>query len=67
MKLFKTKEWTVLDIGLLKWSAIFFGMILGAFLSSFVKSNIRFFISLVVILAIKPVLSYWRKGFDWYA
>jgi len=61
MKLLRTKEWTVLDIGLLKWSAIFFGMILGAFLSSSVKNNIWFFISLVVILAIKPVLSYWRK------
>jgi len=61
MKLLRTKEWTVLDIGFLKWSAIFFGMILGAFLSSFVKNNIWFFISLVVILAIKPVLSYWRK------
>ena len=61
MKLFRTKEWTVLDIGLLKWSAIFFGMILGAFLSSFMKNNIWFFTSLVVILAIKPVLSYWRK------
>ncbi|MCK5010730.1 MAG: hypothetical protein KAS98_09610 [Deltaproteobacteria bacterium] len=61
MKLFRKKEWTVLDIGLLKWSAIFFGMILGAFFPGFVKNNIWFFISLVVILAIKPVLSFWRK------
>lgn len=61
MKLLRTKEWTVLDIGLLKWSAIFFGMILGAFLSGLVKNNIWFFISLVVILALKPAYSYWRK------
>ena len=31
MEIFRTKEWTVLDIGLLKWASIFFGMILGAF------------------------------------
>jgi hypothetical protein len=61
MKLLKTKTWTVLDLGLLKWSAILFGMILGAFLSGFVKKNIWVFLSLVLILAIKPVYSYWRK------
>jgi hypothetical protein len=61
MELFRTKEWTVLDIGLLKWASIFFGMILGAYLSGFVRHNIWLFTSLVVILAIKPVVSYWRK------
>ena len=61
MELFRTKEWTVLDIGLLKWASIFFGMILGAFFSGFVRHNIWYFILLVVILAIKPLVSYWRK------
>ena len=61
MQILRTKEWTVLDIGLLKWASIFFGMILGAYLSGFVRHNIWLFISLVVILAIKPVFSYWRK------
>jgi hypothetical protein len=50
-----------LDIGLLKWASIFFGMILGAFFSGFVRHNIWYFIVLVVILAIKPLISYWRK------
>jgi len=61
MEIFRTKEWTVLDIGLLKWASIFFGMILGALFSGFVRNNIWYFIILVVILAIKPVISYLRK------
>jgi hypothetical protein len=31
MGIFPTKEWTVLDLDLLKWASIFFGVILGAF------------------------------------
>ena len=31
MEFFRTKEWTVMDIGLPKWAALFYGMILGAF------------------------------------
>ena len=60
MKLYRTKEWTMLDIGLLKWSCIFFGMILGAYTSIFVKNNLWIFIALVVILAIKPIISYFK-------
>jgi hypothetical protein len=36
-------------------------MILGAFFPGFVRHNIWYFIFLVVILAIKPAVSYWRK------
>lgn len=63
VEIFRTKEWTVLDIGLLKWASIFFGMILGAFFSGFIRHNIWYFIFLVVILAIKPLVSYWKNWF----
>ena len=58
MSLFKTKRWWWLDIGLLKWSAIIFGMIAGAYLSDFVKQYVWVFVSVAVILAIRPAIKY---------
>jgi hypothetical protein len=58
MKLFRTKIWTVLDIGLLKWSCILFGMIIGSYLSSFVKRQVWIFTLAAILLAIKPATSY---------
>ena len=62
MKLFRSKVWSVVDIGCLKWSCIFLGMILGAFLSEFTRRFVWLFAIAVVLLAIKPVISYFRNG-----
>jgi len=58
MSLFKTKVWWWLDIGLLKWSALIFGMIVGAYLSDFVKQYVWVFVLVAVILAIRPAVKY---------
>jgi len=62
MSLFKTKVWRWLDIGLLKWSALIFGMIAGAYLSDFVKQHVWVFVSVAVILAIRPAVKYFGDG-----
>ena len=58
MKLLKRRVWSIIDIGLLKWSCILSGMIVGAFLSDFTKRHVWHFLIAVVVLAIKPTISY---------
>ena len=62
MSLFKTKVWRWLDIGLLKWSALLFGMIAGAYLSDFVKQYVWVFVAVAVILAISPAVRYFENS-----
>ncbi len=59
MKLFRTKVWRWLDIGLLKWSCILIGMIAGAYLSEFVERHVWAFAMAVVLLAVRPAVRYW--------
>jgi len=35
MGIFKTKTWSAVDIMLLKWSCVLFGMIVGAYVEQF--------------------------------
>ena len=58
MKLLRSKVWAPLDIGCLKWSCVFFGMIVGAYLSEFTKKHLWLFIIAVILLAIKPTIAY---------
>jgi hypothetical protein len=60
MRLFRTKTWDWLDIALLKWSCILFGMIAGAFLSEFVMLNVWVFLGIAWLLAIKPAIAYFK-------
>ena len=60
MNLWKAKVWSVIDIGLLKWSCILSGMIVGAYLSDFTKRHVVLFVVGVILLAIKPTISYFR-------
>lgn len=62
IKLFKSKVWSPLDIGCLKWSCIFFGMIAGAYFSEFTKQYVWLFIIAVILLAGKPTISYFRNN-----
>jgi putative Mn2+ efflux pump MntP len=61
MGIFKTKTWSAVDIMLLKWSSVLFGMIIGAYVSSFVKQFLWLFIALVIVFGLKPLYSYWFK------
>jgi hypothetical protein len=58
MKLFRSKVWSVVDIGCLKWACIFLGMIVGAFQPEFIKRNVWLFAAAVLVLATKPAVSY---------
>jgi len=60
MELLKPKAWAVADLACLKWSAILFGMIAGAYLSEFVLRNVRFFVIGCIVLAIKPAVAFFR-------
>lgn len=61
MTLFRAKVWSVIDIGLLKWSCILIGMIAGAYLADFTKRYVWFFALAALLLAIKPTVSYLRS------
>jgi uncharacterized membrane protein YoaT (DUF817 family) len=59
MRLFRTKVWRWLDIGMLKWSSILLGMIAGAYLSEFVKQYVWVFAVAALLLVIRPAVRYW--------
>ncbi|PKK89004.1 MAG: hypothetical protein CVV64_16400 [Candidatus Wallbacteria bacterium HGW-Wallbacteria-1] len=58
MKLFKTKSWSFVDIALLKWSSILFGVILGVIFHEKLKKTLPLLGALSIIMAIKPMASY---------
>jgi len=58
MTLFRSKVWSPVDIALLKWSCVFFGMVVGAYLYAFIKAYVWVFVSVAILLGIKPTVSY---------
>ena len=62
MKLFRTKTWSPLDIGSLKWCCVLLGMIVGAYLSEFTKHYVWIFAIAAILLAIKPGISYFGNS-----
>jgi uncharacterized membrane protein YoaK (UPF0700 family) len=57
----RTKRLTFWDIGLIKWSSIFFGAIVGAYLAGFVKKNIIWMVVITIVLAIKPIIKFLKS------
>ena len=55
-------EFSLIDIALIKWSSILFGMILGAFVHEYVRKNIWFFAFFVLLLAIKPAYTHFTRN-----
>ena len=53
---------SLIDVTLLKWSSILFGMIVGAFIPEYIKQNIWFFAFLVLLFAIKPGYTYLTRN-----
>jgi len=64
MKLFRSKVWSVVDIGLLKWCCILIGMIAGAYLTDFTKRYVWFIALAALLLGIKPTVSYFRSDHE---
>lgn len=68
MNVLRTKVWSIVDIGCLKWSCIFCGMIAGAFLAEFTRRHVWLFAAAAILLAIKPTVSYFgndKHGHGW--
>lgn len=62
MKIWCKKTWSPIDIVLLKWSCILFGVLCGAFFPSEVKNNMVLIIVVMLVLAAKPTASYLLKN-----
>lgn len=57
----RIKKLDIWDIGGIKWAAIFFGIIVGAYISNFVKQYLWLLIALVILLAIRPIYRLFKK------
>lgn len=55
----RTKSLNIWDIGILKIYCVLFGMIVGAYLSSFVRDNVWWFVGVVLVLG-------GYLGFKWF-
>lgn len=60
MIVFRTKIWSWIDIGLLKWSSLLFGAIAGAYFPGFVRQYVWVLLVAAVALAVKPAIAYFR-------
>ncbi len=50
----KTRKLDWLDIGLIKWSCVAFGIILAMLIPALLELSIWWFVAIAVILAIRP-------------
>ena len=55
----RTKALNIWDIGILKIYCVLFGMIVGAYVSSFVRDHVWWFVGVVLILG-------GHLGFKWF-
>lgn len=53
-------KWT--DIAMVKWSAALFGMIAGAYLSELVKQYVFVVLILACLLAIRPLIYFYKDS-----
>jgi len=60
MDLFKPRVWSIWEIACIKWSSILFGVIVGIYLADFLKEYVWFLILGCVLLAVKPVVKFFR-------
>ena len=61
MNLFKPRQWTIWEIGCIKWSSIFFGAIVGTYFSDYLKGYVWLLVFGCVLLAVKPVMKVFRE------
>jgi hypothetical protein len=58
MRFFRTKVWWWFDIGLIKWSALLFGVAVGAYFADFVRQYALVFIFAAIAFAVRPTYKY---------
>jgi hypothetical protein len=61
MRLFKTKIWHWSDIALLKWSALFAGVAIGAYFHEYVTKHAWVIIISALLLAFRPAVAYFKE------
>ena len=57
----KIKKMDIWDVGCIKWASLLVGIIVGAYISDFVRQYLGVFIVLVVLLVIKPLYKFVKK------
>jgi hypothetical protein len=57
----KIKKMDWLDIGLIKWSCIFFGVVIAMLIPEITEINVWWFIVLFIVLAIRPFYRVYLK------
>jgi hypothetical protein len=60
LKLLRTKVWSWVDIGLLKWSSLLFGMLAGVYLAEVMRPYLVVLLVLAVLCAVKPAVHYFK-------
>jgi hypothetical protein len=50
----KIKKMDWLDVGLIKWSCIAFGILLAIFIPQLTEINVWWIVAIIIILAIRP-------------
>lgn len=64
MKLFITKTWHWSNIALLKWGALFIGMVLGAYFHEVVVKYSWVIVISALLLVFRPARDYWKDDDD---
>lgn len=62
MKWIRPRVWKWTEIAQLKWSAVLFGMVTGAYLTDIVKQYAIALILLAVLLAIRPLVYFFKDS-----
>lgn len=62
MKLFKTLEWPILEIGALKWSTASIGLMIGAFFPDFIKQYLMVFVVIACVTTTRVFYFYYIKN-----
>jgi len=60
MKMLKTKVWCWSNIALLKWSALFAGLLMGAYFHEYVTKYSWVIVISAILLALRPAAHYWK-------
>jgi uncharacterized membrane protein YoaT (DUF817 family) len=61
MNLLRTKIWRWSDIALLKWSALFVGVAIGAYFHEYVTRYSWVIIISALLLAFRPAIAYFKE------
>ena len=60
----RIKALNVWDIGILKVYCALFGLVIGAYISDFVKQHVWFFVALIILFGLHLSLKFFRRQVD---